>query len=152
MTNIRNHLNARQNSAKKIGLLVAMLTILSASGLYAENLSSDYLHGRWVVNQQNCSSTDAEYIIFGKNHTFESIRSGKTEITGFWNVNDEILDLHMIASPASFADISGELVGFDGQYFYFKARMVAHNIKENQLEVIGVLGEEIDRAYAVRCK
>ena len=152
MTNIHHFSDVFPITAKVIGLSIALLIVLTATGLHAEGLSPEYLYGRWVVNLQNCSSADAEYIVFGKNRTFESSRSGKTEIIGFWEINDEVLDLHMVTSPASFADISGDLIGYDGLYYYFKARLVVHNIQKDRFEAIGVLGEEVDRGYAVRCK
>jgi hypothetical protein len=32
----------------------------------AADLFADYLYGRWVIDEQNCSSPDAEYIEFNK--------------------------------------------------------------------------------------
>jgi hypothetical protein len=58
----------------------------------------------------------------------------------------------MVTSPASFADIHGDLVGYDGLYYYFQARMVILSVQQNRFEAIGVLGKQIDRGYAVRCQ
>ena len=143
--------NAFPITAMVGGLLIALLIVSTATGVHAQELPPDYLYGRWIIDDKNCGSADAEYIVFDKNHTFEVSRSGRVEIVGFWESSEETLDLHMVASPASFADINGELVGYDGLYYYFKIRMVAHNVQKNRFDVIGVLGEEIDRAYAVRC-
>jgi hypothetical protein len=32
----------------------------------AADLSADYLYGRWVIDDQNCSSPNSEYIEFNK--------------------------------------------------------------------------------------
>jgi hypothetical protein len=117
----------------------------------AADLSADYLHGRWVIDEQNCSSPDSEYIEFNKNGTFEGTRTGQAEIVGFWGHKEGVLGLHMVTSPAFFDDIHKDLAGFEGIYNYFQARMVIFNTQIKSFEAFGVIGDEIKRTSAVRC-
>jgi hypothetical protein len=117
----------------------------------ATDLSADYLHGRWVIDYQDCNSPDAEYMEFNKNGTFEGTRTGKAEIVGFWGLKEGILDLHMVTSPAFFDDLNKELAGFESIYGYFQGRMIIFNTQRKSFEAFGVIGDEIKRAAALRC-
>jgi len=55
--------------------ILVVLSIFWVPWAIAGDLSADYLYGRWVIDQQNCSSPDSEYIEFRKNGTFESSRT-----------------------------------------------------------------------------
>jgi len=118
----------------------------------AADLSGDYLHGRWVIDDQDCSSPDSEYMEFNKNGTFEGMRTGKAEIVGFWGLKEGILDLHMVTSPAFFDDLHKDLAGFEGIYNYFQGRMIIFNTQNKSFEAFGVIGDEIKRTSAVRCE
>jgi hypothetical protein len=132
-------------------------TILVVFGIFlvpwtnAADLSADYLSGRWVLDEKNCSSPDSEYIEFNKSGTFEGIRTGKAEIVGFWALKEGILDLHMVTSPAFFVDIHKDMAGFEGIYSYFQGRMVIFNTQDKSFEAFGVIGNEMKRTSAVRC-
>ncbi len=131
-------------------ILVA-LSVFLVPWANAADLSAEYLHGRWVIDDQNCSSADSEYIEFNKNGTFEGTRTGKAEIVGFWGLKEGIIELHMVTSPAYFNDIHEELAGFEGIYSYFRGRMIIFNTQHKSFEAFGVIGDEIKRTSAVRC-
>jgi hypothetical protein len=38
----------------------------------ASDLAPEYLHGRWVIDFENCDSPDAEYVLFREDGAFES--------------------------------------------------------------------------------
>ena len=42
--------------------ILVVLSVFLVPGANAADLSADYLIGRWVLDEQNCSSPDAEYI------------------------------------------------------------------------------------------
>ena len=132
---------------------LVVLSLFFVPWATAGDLSAKYLHGRWVIDAQNCSSPNSEYMVFRQNGTFESTRTGRTEIVGFWGINkDDMLELQSVTSPAFFDDIHKELAGFGGVYHYFQARMVIFNSKSKSFEAVGVIGNEMMRATAVRCK
>ena len=131
--------------------ILMVLSVFLVPWTNAAGLSADYLDGRWVIDEQNCSSPDAEYMEFNKNGTFEVTRTGNAEIVGFWGLKEGILDLHMVTSPAFFDDLNKELAGFEGIYSYFQGRMVIFNTQSKSFEAFGVIGDEIKRSAAVRC-
>ena len=138
--------------ALKYTTLFVFLCMFLVPCVHAGELSAEYLYGRWVIDAQDCSSPDSEYIEFHKNGTFQSTRTGETEVVGFWVFNRDILELHMLTSPAFFDDIHKALAAFGSLYDYFQAKVVIFNNKENSFEAIGLLGNEVKRATAVRCK
>jgi hypothetical protein len=138
--------------ALKCVTIIVMLAVFLAPWASAEDLSAKYLHGKWVIGDGSCGAKDSEFIEFRKNGTFESDRTGRPESVGFWQLDEDILTLHMVTSPAFFEDIERSLVGFKDQYNYYQIRMVLFNTEKNRLEAIAVLGKQIKRNYAVRCK
>ena len=137
--------------AFRYATILVVLSVFLLPLANAADLSADYLHGRWVIGDQNCSSPDSEYIEFSKNSTFEGTRTGKAEIVGFWKLKEGILYLHMVTSPAFFDDLHKELAGFEGIYSYFQGRMVIFNTQNKSFEAFGVIGDEMKRTSAVRC-
>ena len=135
----------------KYAIILVVLSAFLVPWAKAADLSADYLHGRWVIDEKNCSSPDPEYIEFNKNGTFAGTRTGKAEIVGFWGLKEGILDLHMVTSPAFFDDLHKDLARFEGIYNYFQGRMVIFNTQIKSFEAFGVIGDEIKRASAVRC-
>ncbi len=132
--------------------ILVVLSVFLVPCANAADLSADQRYGRWVIDEQNCSSPDSEYIEFKKNSTFEATRTSKGEIVGFWGLNEGILDLHMVTSPAFFDDLHKELSKFEGVYSYFQGRMVIFNTQDKSFEAFGVIGDEIKRTSAVRCE
>ena len=132
--------------------ILVVLSVFLVPWANAADLSADYLYGRWVIDEQNCSSPDSEYMEFNKNGTFEGTRTGKAEIVGFWGLKGGIIDLHMVTSPAFFDDIQKDLARFEGIYNYLQGRMVIFNTQDKSFEAFGVIGDEIKRTAAVRCE
>ena len=131
--------------------ILVVLSVFLVPWANAADLSADYLDGRWVIDDQDCSSPDSEYMEFNKNGTFEGTRTGNAEIVGFWKLQEGILNLHMVTSPAFFDDLHKQLAGFEGLYSYFQGRMVIFNTQDKSFEAFGVIGDEIKRTSAVRC-
>ena len=131
--------------------ILVVLSLFLVPGAIAADLSAGYLHGRWVIDDQNCKSPDSEYMEFSKKGTFEGTRKGNADIVGFWGLKNGIIELHMVTSPASFDDLHSEMKGFEGSYDYFHARMALFNIQDKSFEAFGVMGDAIKRTSAVRC-
>ena len=89
--------------------IVAVLAVFLVPWAGAGELSQDYLAGRWVIDSQSCNSMESEYIEFRKDGTYVSVRGSKSEIVGFWRLEDDMLELHMLTSPAFFDDIDVSL-------------------------------------------
>ncbi len=110
--------------------------------------------GEWVVGptEQKCDSTEFEHLTFRKNGSFEGGRTGKVEAAGIWSIDEDIVSLHIVSSPAFFEDIHEELKAFKDQYHYFYIKIVPFNIEDGKFEAVGVIGEMIKKGVFVRCK
>lgn len=138
--------------ALKTAALAALLGLLMVPWAHAADLNADYLVGRWVLGAQDCKSPDIETIEFRKNGTYESIRSGEVQIVGFWRIDQDLVELNMVTSPAYFSDIDPRLESYKDLYNYFQSKVAIFNIQEDSFEAVGVMGHAIERTRAVKCR
>ena len=133
-------------------LVMASMCFFPAA--HAADMVPGYLHGNWVIGttEQKCGAADSEYFIFDKNGTFEAGRSGKAEAVGFWQIDSDIVYLVFIASGGFFQDIHAELKEHENTFDYFDVKLVPFNVKDNRFEAVGVLGDEVNKGIAIRCK
>ncbi len=91
--------------------VLVMVAMGLSSGANAADMVPAYLHEHWALgtSEQACDAPDVEYFIFRDNGTFETGRSGKAEAVGFWQIDGDVVHLHLVASPGSFADIHESL-------------------------------------------
>jgi hypothetical protein len=134
--------------------VLLMLSICFAFDVNAAELTPQYLQGEWVVGptEQKCDSTESEHLTFRINSSFEGGRAGKVEAAGIWSIEEGMLELHIVSSPAFFGDIHEELKAFEDQYGYYYIKIVPFNIEEGKFEAVGVIGEVIKKGVFVRCK
>lgn len=131
-------------------ILFSLLMALGVSfQVQSAELGGDYLVGTWVVDQDSCSDASSEFLIFRQSGAVESVRAGKLEAAGFWNLGNDMVDVHVVASPAFFHD---DLKVMEGQYYAFPIRVVPFNLEADKFEAIGLLGDQVRRAVFVRCK
>ncbi len=143
--------------ARKTFLLaVSFITVLGLSfQAWSSELTDGYLLGKWVIDGTDCSDPSSEFVIFRDSGAVEGIRAEKLEAAGFWEINDDILVVHVVASPAFFHDDrkeAAELKAFEGEYYAFRIRIVPFNLEPDQFEAVGLLGEQVNRGVFNRCK
>jgi len=135
-------------------ILLVMVLIYYASAANADGMDSKYLVGNWVMGtaEQKCGDAESEYFLFRENGTFEAGRSAKAEAAGFWRIDGDVVYLDFISSGGFFQDIHDELKEFDGELDYFQVKLIPFNVEENRFQAVGVLGDQINKGIAVRCK
>jgi hypothetical protein len=133
---------------------LVMVWICFSSGANAANMAPEYLHGNWIIgtNEQKCGAADAEYFVFNKNGTFEAGRSNKAEAVGFWQIDGDTVYLVFIASGGFFQDIHAELKAYENTFDSFDVKLIPFNVEDNRFEAVGVLGDEVNKGIAIRCK
>ena len=136
----------------KTAFLAVLLGLLMAPGVQAIDLNTEYLIGRWVLDAQDCKSQNAETIEFRQNGTFEGLRLGEVESVGFWRIDQELVVLHIVTSPAYFSDIDPRLAAYKDLYNYFQARMILFNIEKDSFDAFGLMGSELKQTQAVKCR
>ena len=148
--------NIKGLGMKKI--IFCLILLHSASISYAGKaesgeLSVDYLKGTWALDsKKQCNKADKEYFIFRANGTFENGSTGKPESTGFWHIDNYIVQLHMVTSPGFYANVNEQLKEFQGKFIYVPARLVTTDVQPDRFDGVGVLGQEIKKATFFRCK
>lgn len=133
-------------------LMMFMIGLSSAAN--AADMDTDYLVGMWAIGttEQKCADAESERFVFRKNGTFEASRSNKSEAVGFWQIDDDMVRLDFISSGGFFQDINTQLKALENRFSYFKVKLVAFNVEENRFEAVGILGDQVNKGVAVRCK
>ena len=122
-------------------------------GVDAADLTPQSLTGTWAVGGKDlCSTGDYEHLLFRENGTFEFGREKRGEAVGFWTIGDkDIVEIHMVTSPAFYVDVNMELHAYHGTYSYFNAKLVILNFSGDSFDAVVILGEEIGQATIGRC-
>jgi len=122
-------------------------------GVAAADLTPQSLAGTWAKGgKDQCSVADYEHLLFRENGTFEFGRAGKGEAVGFWTIGDQdIVDIHMVTSPAFYDDVNMDLSAYHGTFSYFKAKLVIVNFSGDSFDAVAILGTQIGQAILGRC-
>ena len=133
---------------------LSLLIIFFAAGANAADMNANYLAGNWVIGttEQKCDASDAEYFLFHENGTFEAGRSSIAEAVGFWRIDGDIVYLDFVSSGGFFQDIHAELKAYADAFDYFHVKLIHFNVEENRFEGVGVLGDQVNKGIAIRCK
>ena len=134
-----------------IALSVGVLCV--PFGVAAADLTPQALTGTWAVGGKGqCSAGDYEHLLFRENGTFEFGRESRGEAVGFWTIGaKDIVEIHMVTSPAFYADVNMDLNAYHGTFSYFKAKLVILNFSGDSFDAVGLIGKEIGQATVGRC-
>jgi len=130
-------------------LLAPIAGLAITFSVSATEPKSDYLHGVWTTGgQENCADNTTEKLSFARDGTFKSERFGITDALGFWRLKDDVVQLHLVTSPAHFDD---QLKQFKGYFDYFRVRVVVTSIEADKLKVFGLIGDQVKKETLYRC-
>jgi len=133
-------------------LMMFMIGLFSTAN--AADMDINYLVGNWAIGttEQKCADAESERFVFRKNGTFEASRSNKAEVVGFWQIDGDMVRLDFISSGGFFQDIHAQLKALENRFSYFQVKLVPFNVEENRFEAVGILGDQVNKGVAVRCK
>ena len=136
-----------------LSITIALGFLCIPFGAAAADLTPKSLIGTWAVGGKNqCRLADKEHLLFRENGTFEFGREGKGEAVGFWTIGDkDIVEIHMVTSPAFYADVDMDLHDYHGTFSYFAAKLVILNFSGDAFDAVGVIGKEISQSTVGRC-
>jgi hypothetical protein len=123
---------------------------------WADEVPDNYLPGTWGIGgTEACGGAGTEHITFGPDGTFEVVQDGTATAVGFWHLVEDVLDLHMVSSPAffddpnaSFDDVLGDLAG---QYQYFYSKALLFDIEPGGFRAVASMGNLLRGANYGRC-
>ena len=133
-------------------LMMFMIGLSSAAN--AADMDTDYLVGNWAIGTtaQKCADAESEGFVFHKNGTFEASRANKAEAVGFWQIDGDMVRLDFISSGGFFQDIHAQLKALENRFSYFQVKLVPFNVEQSRFEAVGILGDQVNKGVAVRCK
>ena len=83
------------------------------------------------------------------------MRGEQPTATGFWHLVEDVLDLHMVSSPAFFDDpatkVDDALSEFAGQYQYYYANARLFDITPDGFRTVATMGNMLRGANYSRC-
>jgi len=131
-------------------LVLPVFAVALASAAFAQNANDEIpLEGTWAVGDaQACDDPSTERLTFDANGTFTAEQGGKATATGFWQLADDKLDLHMVSSPAFFHD---QLQPFTGQYTYYYAQALLFDYEQQGLRMVAYMAGQLQGANLARC-
>ena len=106
------------------------------------------ISGSWVIDTQDCATPGAEHIDFRDDGGVEVSRDGDLIAMGFWNANEDSVVIDLVAEPAF---LDARLTELAGQHFAFQVRVFPFQASADELDVVGILGQEVIRAPFTRC-
>ena len=134
-------------------MLMSMLILFGAGQSFgATKLDVDYLAGTWEINSDGtCGKKDAEQLMLSKNATFDYGRRGKIESVGFWRIENDVVVLEMLTSPAYFQDIANELKDYTHHAIY-SLRMMPLDMQQDSFNAVGVINDQMSKLALRRCR
>jgi hypothetical protein len=150
-------LRAQQQSRKRempkryVALLAVPTFIVAlASAAFAQGPDEIPLEGTWAIGDaQACDDPTSERLTFDTSGTFTAEQGGEPTATGFWQLADDKLDLHMVSSPAFFDD---QLQPFTGQYTYYYVQALVFDYEEQQsFRMVAYMAGQLQGANLARC-
>lgn len=132
-------------------LALGLLAGFASTGASAEvALGKDYLVGTWSLEgSDRCQTAGAENIAFRADDTLILGRGGPADAVGFFQIADNRLDLHVVASPHR---IRGNLPQHEGIYGYGHLPVFLFDVEQDSFEAIVPFDGDVRRRTAHRCK
>ena len=137
-----------------VGLQVSALAVAFAA--WSDEVPDNYLPGTWAVGGADaCKAPATEHLTFSPDGTFEAMRGGQPSAVGFWHLVEDVLDLHMVSSPAFFDDpatnVDDALSDLAGQYQYYYAKALLFDIEPDGFRAVATMGNLLRGANYHRC-
>lgn len=131
-------------------LAVPTFAVALASTAFAQDSSDEIpLEGTWAIGDaQACDDQTTERLTFNADGTFTAEQGGEPTATGFWQLADDKLDLHMVSSPAFFDD---QLQPSAGGYAYYYAQALLFDYEQQSLRMVAYMAGQLQGANLARC-
>ena len=135
---------------RAVAFLAVPIVLAMASAAFAQNANDEIpLDGTWAIGDaQACDDATSERLTFNADGTFSAEQGGKATATGFWQLADDKLDLHMVSSPAFFND---QLQPFTGGYAYYYTQALLFDYEEQSLRMVAYMAGQLQGANLARC-
>lgn len=129
-----------------LAFLSIMLLVNSASVA----MEPEYLVGRWTPDgETGCDEPSSGFIDFDDQGIVRISRFDKVESVGFWEIQEGILKIHLLALPSFVTDSIQAPLDQPG---YYIVRVLPFEVTENSFHGAVSHGEVLRRGIYVRCQ
>ena len=136
-----------RNLVAGLGLIVGAGT---SGSTMAAALSPEYLQGRWTTGAvENCSRAEHEQTVFRDDGTFATEYSGQALAVGFWRVEDDRVEMHILTTEASLAPSLQSALA--GDFHALQVKGLAFDVTDNAFRMVQSIGGELRGLDMVRC-
>jgi hypothetical protein len=116
----------------------------------AAELTADYLHGRWSTGSvDNCKNPEHEQTVFREDGTFATEHAGKALAVGFWTVNEDELEMHILSTEASLPKLLAD--AYPGDYHALTVNGLAFDITQDKFKLVQSIEGQVRGLDMVRC-
>ena len=124
--------------------------LTAASQVMAAELTAAYLHGRWSTGSgENCKNAEHEQTVFREDGTFATEHGGKALAVGFWTVNEDELELHILSTEGSLPKVLAD--AYPGDYHALTVDGLAFDIAEDRFKLVQSIEGQVRGLDMVRC-
>jgi hypothetical protein len=129
----------------------ALVCALAGRAVEAASLSAEYLEGRWTTGGvESCTRPEHEQTVFRKDGTFATEHNGKAVAVGFWELEDDRLDMHIMASEAVLAPALQEELA--GRYHSLHVEALLFDVADDRFRMVQNIAGELKGLDVVRCR
>ena len=130
--------------------MVVSAGVAWAGDASAAGLTPEYLEGRWTTGAvENCAKPEHEQTVFRRDGTFATEQGGQALAVGFWQGQDDKIDMEILTTEAS---LSGALRDqLPGDYHVLYVTGLVFDITENGFRMVQGIQGELRGVNMVRC-
>jgi hypothetical protein len=129
------------------GLIGAMAP---ATAVSAATLSPEYLEGRWTTGTvEDCARAEHEQTVFRKDGTFATEHGGKALAVGFWQVDDDRIEMHILSTEGSLPKPLQDAL--PGDYHALQVKGLVFDVTDTGFRMVQAIEGEVRGLQMVRC-
>ncbi len=116
----------------------------------AATFTDAYLQGRWTTGStENCTKSAHEQTVFRADGTFATEHNGKALAVGFWKIDEDRLEMHILTTEASLPQLLQEEL--PGDYHALEVKGLVFDVGDDRFRLVQGIAGEIQGLDMVRC-
>jgi hypothetical protein len=134
------------------GIVVASLLgwVATAPAAHAATLSAEYLAGKWTTGSKDtCTAASHEQTVFRPDGTFATEHNGKAVAVGFWELDEDRLDLQILASSTSLEPVLQEQLA--GRYHLLPVTALVFDVADDSFRMVQSVAGQLQGFNVFRC-
>lgn len=121
-----------------------------SGGAQAATFTDTYLHGRWTTGStDNCTKSTHEQTVFRPDGTFATEHDGKALAVGFWEIDEDRLEMHILTTEASLPQVLQDEL--PGDYHALDVKGLVFDVADDRFRLVQGIAGEIQGLDMVRC-